>query len=1469
MAIHRDLNPDFRKSAALVAMAALSEARGQQTAPNGTVSVRNADGTRTVIGAGAGADETGAPMGVRQFVGDTTPPGRPTGVSWLSVDGTVTGIWDGTLEGGVPADLDHVELRAGGLVVGRLDAAGSCSAAAEVGKSYDCYAVAEDVSGNASAESAHEEVTCRDLAAEAQRVADAAQSAADAAKAAADRAQSDVDGAAKSLQETEAKAQAAKDAAAEARSRAEAVASDLDATKATVEAHTSELGELSTKVSNAASDASSALAASTEARQTATEASSTAKSAYKDSQTALTQSTAATQTATKAQTTAESAAETASDSLKQSSQATQTANELSTKLTTEYQTKADADKKYATQASLKATSDSIATSVSKTYATKATVDALQNIADNAIESWRGTGVPTASNKPASDWTTAALRKRHNGDLYYDKATGKAYRWGTDDGTTYTWELNQDSDVTKALADASKAQSTASGAATAASKAQSTADSATTKANAAQSSADTAKSAADGAASAASKAQGDVDKLKVDIPATYVTKSAFEQTSDSITASVTKAQQTADSAVSASSKAQQTADGISAELSKNYQTKAQADGTYATQASLKATSESLSASVTKAQGTADGAVTAASKAQQTADAVSLNLSKNYTSTADADKKYATQASLKATSDSIATSVSKTYATKDALASTDSNVSKAQSAASSAASAASSAASAAKNAQSTADAAKTSAATAQTAANAATTKANSAQSTADTAKANAKTAQDGVDALKGRVATAETSIKQNADAIALRATKTELSGYAKNIIALVNGNGSSDNYLKIATFTVKGSYVNAAIRVSCTSRNNRQTDIIIRFGNSSSTDPTLSSFTRQGSIRAWLAKTATSTWVMYVLKTESYENLWVVGYSNPYSNVAVTWGGGNVAKLPTSNIYEAVEEIGSAKRDDYYTKVQTDAQIKVSADSITSTVSKTYQPKGDYATASQLSQVKQTADGLTTTIKSTVASVKVEYALGASQTTPPASGWSTTAPAWQSGKYMWQRTTATTQGGANSVSATCIQGAKGETGATGPKGDGLDIKDTRSTNQPPSWYFSNYPRTTVNEFKNCSAIGLSNVGTYCNMITYVPWGDSSGGYPKQTAKVDGTGKEYWRVGTSASAWSAWQDALGVANAANANANSAASAAKNAQSTADTAKANAATANSNATNAQSRVGTIETLVRASGNGVEVAKKVNGSYTSTKTLMDDTGFSVLDKAGTVLSKFADKLIQLGRNSSEAVIELCGGNGTIRYFPGPVSPSKVASPGIVIASKVGDSTKSVQLISTLNLDNPGNASNKTGVVETAVGAAKLKASYQNVYQMGSTTATEASRAYVSVNASSSSSVVAISGDVLELNNGWSAAATSVPLFMPWTNLWVGENETRYVRWCVRMGVCYLEAYRVDSITTDGWCAGKLPASCAPFMNTYIASSTGRQDHTAHVWVGGRKDGGDDLGAVWLYSNGVDDVYCTTSWAIG
>lgn len=154
--IHRDLSPDFRSAAAIVASRALSAARGQATAPAGTISVRSPDGTRTVIGDG----------GIRQFVGDTTPPGRPTGVSWSSSAGDVTARWDGTLEGGVPADLDYVELRAGDEVVGRLGAAGSCSMRAKAGTELSCVATAVDVSGNASEPTEAFALAVRDIVAE-------------------------------------------------------------------------------------------------------------------------------------------------------------------------------------------------------------------------------------------------------------------------------------------------------------------------------------------------------------------------------------------------------------------------------------------------------------------------------------------------------------------------------------------------------------------------------------------------------------------------------------------------------------------------------------------------------------------------------------------------------------------------------------------------------------------------------------------------------------------------------------------------------------------------------------------------------------------------------------------------------------------------------------------------------------------------------------------------------------------------------------------------------------------------------------------------------------------------------------------------------------------------------------------------------------------------------------------------------
>ena len=86
---------------------------------------------------------------------------------------------------------------------------------------------------------------------------------------------------------------------------------------------------------------------------------------------------------------------------------------------------------------------------------------LQNQVDGAIETWFYDGVPTLENAPAISWKTDNDKKIHLGDLYYDNKTGKAYRFAKD-SNTYKWTIITDTDIAKALSDASKAQETADG-----------------------------------------------------------------------------------------------------------------------------------------------------------------------------------------------------------------------------------------------------------------------------------------------------------------------------------------------------------------------------------------------------------------------------------------------------------------------------------------------------------------------------------------------------------------------------------------------------------------------------------------------------------------------------------------------------------------------------------------------------------------------------------------------------------------------------------------------------------------------------------------------------------------------------------------------------------------------------------------------------------------------------------------------
>lgn len=84
---------------------------------------------------------------------------------------------------------------------------------------------------------------------------------------------------------------------------------------------------------------------------------------------------------------------------------------------------------------------------------------LQNQIDGQIETFYYDYEPKLNNIPASDWITEDDKKKHEGDLFYWKSKGYAYRFFKD-GDTWKWQLVQDTDVTKALQTASFAQSTA-------------------------------------------------------------------------------------------------------------------------------------------------------------------------------------------------------------------------------------------------------------------------------------------------------------------------------------------------------------------------------------------------------------------------------------------------------------------------------------------------------------------------------------------------------------------------------------------------------------------------------------------------------------------------------------------------------------------------------------------------------------------------------------------------------------------------------------------------------------------------------------------------------------------------------------------------------------------------------------------------------------------------------------------------
>ena len=332
--------------------------------------------------------------------------------------------------------------------------------------------------------------------------------------------------------------------------------------------------------------------------------------------------------------------------------------------------------------------------------------------------------------------------------------------------------------------AEAAQTKADQATSEAAAAQTKADEASLAAQTAQSNADTAKAAAENAQSVADKAKTDLakaqknlDTVKGRVDATEGDIAKAQKAVTTAQAAAEKAQSDANAAATKASSAQDVADAAKENASlaqtaaNQASAKAEAAQTIANEAKVNASDAQKKAAdavktASDAKTVANNAAQTASDAQDVANAAKANATAAQAAADDAKKK-----SDQAAAD-LVTAKKNLEEVSGRVDSTAEEVEAAKAAVATAQVAADKAKIDAAAAQSTADTAKANASNAQKAADTAKTAADNAQKAADDAQKAADKAQDDVNALTKRVVNAETSIKQNSEAIELRATKTEV-------------------------------------------------------------------------------------------------------------------------------------------------------------------------------------------------------------------------------------------------------------------------------------------------------------------------------------------------------------------------------------------------------------------------------------------------------------------------------------------------------------------------------------------------------------------------------------------------------------------------------------------------------------------------------------------------------------------------
>lgn len=331
-----------------------------------------------------------------------------------------------------------------------------------------------------------------------------------------------------------------------------------------------------------------------------------------------------------------------------------------------------------------------------------------------------------------------------------------------------------------------------------------------------------------------------------------------------------------------------------------------------------------------------------------------------------------------------------------------------------------------------------------------------------------------------------------------------------------------------------------------------------------------------------------------------------------------------------------------------------------------------------------------------VKSTVE----QYYKSTSATAMSGGSWSTTYPGWENSKYIWTRSVITyTDNTTSTTTAVCVTGSKGDTGATGAKGDKGD-KGATGPQGPQGPQGVKGDKGPQGDKGATGATGPQGpqgaAGKDANQVVHTVNGNGesnlyvefatikiTGWYANHptTFKLAGRGFETTDVQfsfisannsdpgldflRSSGGWSLWiykkttstwglitrlNEPYGQLRVFNYTQGSG----PYTVTWTSTKLASLPSGSINANPLQAAKTATNFMQFTDGTGLEVGNKTSGSWSGYRTKISASAFEILNRAGTTLAYYGDKLIQLGKNAKDAVIELCGGVGKIKVDTSP-----------------------------------------------------------------------------------------------------------------------------------------------------------------------------------------------------------------------